>query len=112
MPKIVDKELKKIDKSGMLPAGSVLTGGGAKMQGMVSMAKEKLRLPSQVGVPIELNGVIDKVDDPSFATAVGLIMWESDDNGFFIERDKGLFKLPKLGNVGQKIRNIFKTFLP
>ena len=108
---IVDKELKKIDKSGMLPAGSVLTGGGAKMQGMISMAKEKLRLPSQIGIPTELNGIIDKVDDPSFATVIGLIMWETDENGVFNQADSGL-KLPHLRDILQKIRSIFKTFLP
>ena len=108
---IVDKELKKIDKSGMLPAGSVLTGGGAKMQGMISMAKEKLRLPSQIGIPTELNGIIDKVDDPSFATVIGLIMWETDENGVFNQDDSGL-KLPHLRDILQKIRSIFKTFLP
>jgi len=108
---IVDKELKKIDKSGMLPAGSVLTGGGAKMQGMISMAKEKLRLPSQIGIPTELNGIIDKVDDPSFATVIGLIMWETDENGVFNQDDGGL-KLPHLRDILQKIRSMFKTFLP
>ena len=108
---IVDKELKKIDKSGMLPAGSVLTGGGAKMQGMVSMAKEKLRLPSQIGIPTELNGIIDKVDDPSFATVIGLIMWETDENGVFVQQDSGL-KMPHLRDILQKIRGVFKTFLP
>jgi len=108
---IVDKELKKIDKSGMLPAGSVLTGGGAKMQGMVSMAKEKLRLPSQIGIPTELNGIIDKVDDPSFATVIGLIMWETDENGVFIQQDSGL-KMPHLRDILQKVRGAFKTFLP
>lgn len=109
---LADKELKKIDRSGMLPAGVVITGGGAKLPGMIKSAKEYLRLPAQIGYPMELDGIIDRVDDPSFATAVGLIMWESDENGTFSSRsDKG-FRLPSLGGVGQKVRKIFKTFLP
>lgn len=109
---LADKELKKIDRSGMLPAGVVITGGGAKLPGMIKSAKEYLRLPAQVGYPVELDGIIDRIDDPSLATAVGLIMWESDENGTFSSRsDKG-FKLPSLGRVGQKVRKIFKIFLP
>jgi len=109
---MVDKELKKIDKSGMLPAGAVITGGGAKMAGIVPVAKEILRLPAQIGFPIELNGIVDRVDDPSFATAIGLIMWEADENGNFSSSNNSRFKLPSFGGIGQKVRKIFKTFLP
>jgi len=108
---MVDKELKKIDRSGMLPAGAVITGGGAKMPGIITMAKEILRLPAQIGFPVELNGIIDRVDDPSFATVMGLIMWEADENGVFSSSGRK-FKLPSLGGVGQKVRKVFKTFLP
>ena len=108
---MVDKELKKVDRSGMLPAGVVLTGGGAKMPEMVKLAKKVLKLPAQVGFPKELNGVVDKVDDPSFATAVGLVMWDADENGIF-SSGKSRFKLPSFDGIGQKIRKIFKTFLP
>ena len=108
---MVDKELKKIDRSGMLPAGIVLTGGGAKMPEIVKLAKKVLKLPVQIGFPKELDGVVDKVDDPSFATAIGLIMWDADENGMFSSGKSG-FKLPSFNGIGQKIRNIFKTFLP
>lgn len=109
---LADKELKKIDRSGMLPAGVVITGGGAKLPGMIKSAKEYLRLPAQIGYPMELDGIIDRIDDPSFATAVGLVMWESDENGTFSSKSGKEFKLPSLEGVGQKVRKIFKTFLP
>ena len=108
---MVDKELKKADRSGMLPAGVVITGGGAKMPEIVKLAKKVLKLPAQIGFPKELDGVVDKVDDPSFATAIGLIMWDADENGVF-SSEKSRFKLPSFDGVGQKIRKIFKTFLP
>lgn len=108
---MVNKELKKIDKSGMLPAGVVITGGGAKMAGVVQLAKETLKLPAQIGFPLELSGIVDRINDPAFATVTGLIMWEADENGVF-SSGGGRFKLPSLGGVGQKIRKIFKTFLP
>src|SRR3989344_5580493 len=47
----VDRELKTIGRSGILPAGVILTGGGAHMEGLVDLAKKKLRLPVRIGRP-------------------------------------------------------------
>ena len=71
----VDKELKKIDRSGMLPAGVVLTGGGAKLSGMLDAAKDTLRLPVALGSAIGVSSVIDRSNDPSMSTAIGLVLW-------------------------------------
>lgn len=71
----VDIELKKIDRSGMLPAGAVLTGGGAKLKGAVDVAKSKLRLPASLGYSMGVTSVTDKTQDLSFSTAVGLVLW-------------------------------------
>jgi cell division protein FtsA len=73
----VTAELKRIDRDGKLPAGIVLTGGGAAMPGVVEFAKHYLRLPVSVGVPSETDTIIDQVVDPSFATVVGLALWGS-----------------------------------
>ena len=105
---MVDKELKSIGRSGMLPAGVVLTGGGAKLPGIIDVAKETLRLPVQIGFPIELSGVVDRVDDPSFATAIGLLMWEADEEGFFSNsRARGIFSRFKFKGAGEKIKRIW-----
>jgi len=109
---MVDDELKKIEKSGMLPSGVVITGGGAKLPGIISLAKRALRLPAQIGYPKEMDGIVDRVDDPSFATAVGLILWESDENGYFQSGSGSLLDKISLEKVGKKIRKIFKTLLP
>src|SRR3989344_4994117 len=49
---MVDRELSKADRSGMLPSGVVLTGGACKLPGMLEMAKAGLRLPASIGTPI------------------------------------------------------------
>ncbi|HCX27870.1 MAG TPA: cell division protein FtsA [Candidatus Portnoybacteria bacterium] len=71
---LVNKELKKIDRAGLLPAGVVLVGGGAKLQGLVELTKEKLKLPVQVGLPQGMEGIVDQVADPIFTTVCGLIL--------------------------------------
>ncbi|MFA6322955.1 MAG: cell division protein FtsA [Candidatus Buchananbacteria bacterium] len=73
----IDLELKKIERSGKLPAGIVLTGAGSKLNGLVEAAKKSLRLPASLGQPINVSSAIDKVSDPAFSTAIGLVVWGS-----------------------------------
>jgi len=74
---MVNAELRAIEREGKLPAGAVLTGAGAKLPGMTELAREILKLPVQIGFPIEIDGIVDKIDDPSYATAIGLLVWGS-----------------------------------
>lgn len=77
----VDNEFKKIERSGMLPAGVFLTGGGAKLAGIVDAAKKNLRLPVCLGANKGIQTVIDKVNDLQFLTALGLVVWGSQKSG-------------------------------
>jgi cell division protein FtsA len=72
---MVNKELKIIGRDKLLPAGVILTGGTAKISGSVDLAKNILALPAQTGFPLPMGGLVDKIDDPSFATVAGLILW-------------------------------------
>lgn len=69
----VDKELKKIGRSRKLPGGAVLVGGTANLPAIAEFAKEKLQLAARVGSLQPLRGLLDTVDDPAFATAIGLM---------------------------------------
>ncbi len=66
--------LKAAGYAGKLPNGVVLTGGGAKLKGIDNFAKNALRLVAEVKAPLPLKGIIEKVDGPEFATAVGLML--------------------------------------
>jgi cell division protein FtsA len=102
---LVREELRKINKDGMLPAGVVFTGGGSKMEDIVELAKEELRLPAQMGVPvIEIDGLVDKLNDGVYSTSVGLMLYglENPSSGKRISGDA----------VVEKARNFFKQFLP
>lgn len=72
---LVKQELVRIGRSGMLPAGAVLTGGGVKAQGVLDLARDVLGLPVQMGFPVDIGGVIEKVDDPAYATVLGTLAW-------------------------------------
>jgi len=71
---LVNKELKNINRERLLPAGVTIFGGGAKMSGIDEFAKKYLKLPSQVGYPRNIEGIVEKIDDPSFATVIGLLI--------------------------------------
>ncbi len=73
---MVDRELKKIDRSGMLPGGVVLCGGGAALDGMVDVAKRTLRLPVSLATvpPSTIEGA-DEVRGLDMAQVLGLLLW-------------------------------------
>lgn len=106
----VDAELKKIDRSGMLPVGIVLTGGGMKLPGMVEISKRVLRLPSVMGEVQGVSGVIDEVKDLSFVTAIGLTKW-----GYAIASSKKSrfnLNIKGVGDIKQKLQKLIKTIIP
>lgn len=107
MMHMIREELRVIGHDSMLPAGAVFTGGGSKLSGLLDMAKEKLALPVTLGFPRELNGVMDKVDDPAFAAVVGLMLY-SDES----QKGRFLFRSLSLSGVGGSIRDWFRSFLP
>ncbi len=106
-----NRELKKINRDGKLPAGVVLSGGGSNLPGLVDFVKREMRLPAQIGV-VNVNSVIDQVSDPVFATAVGLVLWggkTASSSGSSMPASVG--RLLENQNV-LKLKKWFKSFLP
>ncbi|OGY83692.1 MAG: cell division protein FtsA [Candidatus Kerfeldbacteria bacterium RIFCSPHIGHO2_12_FULL_48_17] len=110
---MLNKELKSVKRDGLLPAGVVLTGGGAKLPDITAAAKKYFRLPSSVGVPRDLETAIDKIEDPAFSTAAGLVQWganlsqRSGHRGHF-----SLGNLSSVSHVTSKMQQWFKSLLP
>lgn len=75
---LVDNQLKKIKRDGLLPAGVILTGGGSGTAGIVDTAKTALNLPARTAT-LEI-GKNTKVKDASWAVAYGLCMWGASDS--------------------------------
>jgi cell division protein FtsA len=84
---LIQSELKSVGRAVQLPAGIVVTGAGAKLPGIAELAKQELRLTAQVGFPILSGFEIQNpahqelMDDPAFATAVGLALWGNAEGG-------------------------------
>lgn len=114
----VEQELRTADRSGLLPAGAVLTGGGAKLRGMTEVAKRVLRLPSSVGAATHLaTPMPELVHDPAFSTAAGLVQWAYEESRRGEEggsRGGRLFASggAAFGKVGGALKKVFKSFIP
>ena len=109
----IDRELRKIDRSGLLPAGVVLTGGGAKLAGFSEVAKRILRLPVSIGYPSGISSITDKSSDASFAPAVGLVLWGAQVASAGEHRGGDIMgKLGGVGAVGRGIKKMFKSLIP
>ncbi|MFA5994895.1 MAG: cell division protein FtsA [Patescibacteria group bacterium] len=110
---MVNKELKLINRHGMLPAGIVLTGGGAKLNSIVDVAKKQFYLPASVGVPRQFKTAIDKIHDPVFATALGLVLWGQSLAATNATKHFSSFaKFSTVGDATVKMKKWFKSLLP
>ena len=71
----VHKELVKSGYMGNLPGGIVFSGGGALLPGVADMAAKRLEMPSRVGLPCEVGGLVDSINTPMHNTAIGLVLY-------------------------------------
>jgi cell division ATPase FtsA len=86
---------------------------GVKLPGLVELSKKVLRLPSNLGYPINVISVTDKVNDLGFATAVGLVKWGSSMLAGREYKKSGTAAVFKgTGKVFDQVKKIFKTLIP
>ena len=74
---MVQAELRRSGFEQHVRAGMVLTGGAAKMEGVVELAEEMLQMPVRVGIPQHVTGLGEVVGNPVHATGVGLLLMGS-----------------------------------
>ncbi len=103
--KEAQKELKKISLDKGLPAGIVLTGGGAKILEILDIAKKEFKLPCRLG---KLEGFIGLDTDPSLSVVCGLALIDDDFNDF-----EGPSYLSNFfGKIWAKFKKMLKVFIP
>ena len=96
---LIENHLKKIKRNELLPAGVVFIGGSANIPLLEEFSKTALKLPSRIGTTEIFGNIKTKLRDPSWFTALGLIM-SDEDNDFYPE---GLFK-----NFFKNLKRIIK----
>ncbi len=72
---LIYEEIKKSGQEKLLASGVIVTGGCANLEGMPELAESIFNLPARRGSPIGVGGLVDVVNNPSYATGVGLLLY-------------------------------------
>lgn len=80
---LFSREMKERNLLKNIPAGIVISGGGAQTIKIVEIAKRQLNLPVRIGHPEDFDGLISDIQKPSFATSVGLLVFGKKQTGNF-----------------------------
>ena len=86
---LVQTELRRSGFEDMIAAGIVMSGGSSKVSGGVELAEEIFHMPVRLGLPQHVNGLSDVVNNPIYATGVGLLQF-GHQNRVSIEKGKAL----------------------
>ncbi|MCC7043211.1 MAG: cell division protein FtsA [Acidobacteria bacterium] len=99
-------EIRRAGYEKSLNSGIVLTGGGSMLEGMTEIAEEIFDLPVRRGSPERAGGLADHVNNPAFASPVGLVAYTHRNTPF----DGDRVASGALGRLTGRLRTLFKDF--
>ena len=101
---LINNEIERSGFEPKIPAGIVLTGGSAKIEGAVDLAEEIFHKQVRIGIPQYVSGASDIVKNPVYSTAVGLLL--------IAKKDMEINELSnEKSNNFQNFRNLIKKLL-
>ena len=114
---LIDEQLKKLSRSELLPAGIIITGGGALIPKIETVASRYLNLPARIALPLfpqdaQVDPVRRKPDerlfinDPSFSAVYGLVIYAHNPHDQVFSGG-GTFISPLLKDFRRWIKNLF-----
>ena len=104
---LIENHLKKMKRSELLPAGIVFVGGGANTSGLIELSKSILKLPSSIGTTEIFGNIKTKLREPSWFTAIGLLVSGKDNNSYSKGSFSKLFK-----DIKNAIKSSIKQLMP
>jgi cell division protein FtsA len=93
----------------MLPAGLILTGGGAQLAGVAELGREVLQMPVRVVGPSGVGGLTDSILTPAYATSIGLLQWGA---SMLDDGEPARYESAPAGGVFGRLRTAVKSMLP
>jgi cell division protein FtsA len=113
LEEIFDLIETKIDESGyktLIPAGIVLTGGGAMTINAAEVAQKVIPTPLRIASPPKVGGIVDDILNPCYTSAVGLLLYAKDEKS--IPSQSSGTKRINFGGVFGRIKNLLEPLLP
>ena len=84
-----------------IPFGIILTGGGSKLKNIIDIAENIFEWKVRVGIPNEIKTIDNKIFNPKYSTAIGLVHYAID--------NKDSLELYQKNSVGGFFKNIFSN---
>jgi len=103
--KLIVLEMPDSNYEEIVPAGLVLTGGSANLSGLDALGRDSLNMPVRIGVPTITQGIGDMLQDPAYATSVGLLLWGDKNRGKSNMRGKGF--TGAVNNLAIQLKKLF-----
>ncbi|MEE8480375.1 MAG: cell division protein FtsA [Desulfobacterales bacterium] len=72
---LIKREIYRAGMENLIVSGMVLTGGSALLDEATEIAESIFELPTRLGRPREISGLVDVVNNPMYATGVGLVLY-------------------------------------
>ena len=95
---LIRDETRRAGLDKQIPAGFVLAGGGARLNGLVEMMEQAFHVPVRIAEPRGLADMPEQVSQPEYATVIGLVLYgakarraQSQRNGNFVAKLKAMF---------------------
>ena len=90
---LVQREIYRAGMENNINSGVVITGGTALLDGIIDVAESIFNLPTRLGRPTGISGLVDVVNNPMYATGVGLVLYGArmQPSKKFRIRDKNIF---------------------
>ena len=103
---LILQEIRQSGYDGLLPAGIVLTGGTSQLRGIAEIAERVLNVPARVAGSKSVEGLVDPLQSPAYATSVGLLRWAMNGHNIYRPRQR----MPNAW--GRRMKGVFKALLP
>jgi cell division protein FtsA len=72
---LVQQEIYRAEMENLIASGIVITGGSALLDGIAEVAEAVFHVPSRLGLPTGISRLVDVVNNPMYATGVGLVLY-------------------------------------
>jgi len=76
---LIRNELQRSRMGNAIASGVVITGGSSMMRGMVNLGEKVFNMPVRIGIPRDVDGLLQVVENPRYATAIGLLKMAKED---------------------------------
>jgi len=103
---LIKEELQRAHGDALLSSGVVITGGGAKLDGLAEYMETEMDVPVALGRANAVTGIIDRIHDPALTTAIGLMLED-------LDRPQGGKSInDRIGKAFGRLGSIFKGIMP